>query len=94
MAGKITVVGGAVLAVSAGGSGWTSANIASLLGGNGTGFAVGSALGIDTTGGGLSYGSNIAGSMGLVNGGQYVDLDRHEHLHRRHNCPGRHAGLG
>ncbi len=63
--GKITVASGGVLAVSAGGSGWTSANIASLLSSNGSGFASGSALGIDTTAGNFSYGSNIAGSIGL-----------------------------
>ena len=65
-AGKLTVAGGGMLAVSAGGSGWTSANIASLLAGNGSHFAAGSALGIDTTAGNLSYASNIAGSMGLT----------------------------
>ncbi len=65
-AGKITVASGGVLAVSAGGSGWTSANIASLLSSNGSGFASGSALGIDTTPGNLSYASNIAGTMGLA----------------------------
>jgi autotransporter-associated beta strand protein len=64
--GKITVASGGVLAVSAGGSGWTSANIASLLSSNGSGFAGGSALGIDTTPGNLSYASNIAGSMGVT----------------------------
>ena len=65
-AGKITVSNGGVLAVSAGGSGWTSANIAALLAGNGSHFVVGSALGIDTTASNFSYGSNIAGSMGVT----------------------------
>jgi autotransporter-associated beta strand protein len=65
-AGKLTVASGGMLAVGAGGSGWTSANIASLLTGNGSRFASGSTLGIDTTGGSLTYGSNIAGSMGLT----------------------------
>ena len=65
-AGKITVAGGGMLAVSAGGSGWTSANITSLLAGNGSRFAAGSTLGIDTTAGNLSYGSSIAGSLGLA----------------------------
>jgi autotransporter-associated beta strand protein len=65
-AGKISVSNGGMLAVSAGGSGWTSANIASLLSSNGSGFASGSALGIDTTPGNLSYASNIAGSMGVT----------------------------
>jgi autotransporter-associated beta strand protein/parallel beta-helix repeat protein len=64
--GEITVASGGMLAVSAGGSGWTSANIASLLSSNGSGFASGSALGIDTTPGNLSYASNIAGSMGVA----------------------------
>ncbi|MGO9111612.1 MAG: beta strand repeat-containing protein [Thermoguttaceae bacterium] len=63
--GKITTANGAVLAVSAGGSGWTAAGISTLLTSNGTGFASGSILGIDTSGGSLSYNSNIAGSMGL-----------------------------
>ena len=65
-AGKITVAGGGVLVVCAGGSGWTSANIASLLAGNGSRFASGSALGIDTTAGNFFYGSSISGSMGLA----------------------------
>ncbi len=65
-AGKVTVANGGILAVSAGGSGWTAANIASLLAGNGSHFAVGSALGIDTTAGNFSYGSNIVGSLGVT----------------------------
>ena len=64
--GQITTANGAVLAVTAGGSGWTSANIATLLTNNGSGFASGSALGINTTSGNFSYSSNIAGSMGLI----------------------------
>ncbi len=58
-----------MLAVGAGGSGWTPANIASLLASNSGGFAGGSTLGIDTTGGSLSYGANIAGSMALTKAG-------------------------
>ncbi len=64
--GTITVGNGAMLTVSAGGSGWTAASIGALLGGNGSGFANGSALGIDTTGGSLAYASNLSGNMGLV----------------------------
>ena len=64
--GTITVGSGAVLAVSAGGGGWAAADISTLLSSNGSGFASGSSLGIDTSGGSLSYNSNIAGSMGLT----------------------------
>ncbi|MGA2259547.1 MAG: autotransporter-associated beta strand repeat-containing protein, partial [Thermoguttaceae bacterium] len=64
--GQISVANGATLAVSAGGSGWSAVDIGTLLGGNGSGFVNGSMLGIDTSGGGLSYSSNITGSMGLV----------------------------
>ena len=82
-AGKLTVANGGMLAVSAGGSGWTPANIASLLASNSGGFAGGSTLGIDTTGGSLSYGANIAGSMALTKGGrQFADTCRQQHLHR------------
>jgi autotransporter-associated beta strand protein len=64
--GTITVANGATLAVAVGGNGWTSAGIGTLLGRNSGGFAGGSILGIDTSGGSLSYGSNIAGNMGLA----------------------------
>lgn len=64
--GKITVGSAATLAVSAGGSGWTAAGIGTLLGSNSGGFASGSILGIDTSGGSLSYDSNIVGNMGLA----------------------------
>ena len=64
--GKITVGNGAVLAVSAGGSGWTAANIATLLSSNSSHFTTGSALGIDTTGGSLAYTGNLSGNLGLV----------------------------
>jgi autotransporter-associated beta strand protein len=49
------------LAVSAGGTGWTSANIDSLLSANGANFASGSALGIDvsTANSPFTYNSNI-----------------------------------
>ena len=65
----LAVNSGATLALSVGGSGWTANNISSLLSANGGGFVSGSALGIDTTlagTGGFSYGSAIAGSMGLA----------------------------
>jgi uncharacterized repeat protein (TIGR03803 family)/autotransporter-associated beta strand protein len=65
-AGKLTVANGGMFAVSAGGSGWTLANIASLLSSNGSGFAAGSALGIETTAGNFAYGLNIAGKMGVT----------------------------
>ena len=64
--GKITVASGGVLAVSVAGSGWTAANVGTLLSSNRSGFASGSALGVDTTAGNFSYASNIAGSMGLA----------------------------
>ena len=72
MQGAITVGNGAVLAVSAGGSGWTAAGISLLLGSNSGGFASGSALGIDTTGGSLAYGGNLNGNLGLVKLGPNV----------------------
>ena len=64
--GEISVANGAILAVSAGGSGWADADISALLGGNGGGFAGGSMFGIDTSGGSLSCSSNLAGNMGLT----------------------------
>ena len=42
------------------------AGIGTLLSSNSSGFAAGSSLGIDTTGGSLSYNSSIAGGMGLA----------------------------
>ena len=75
IAGKITAGSGGVLALSVGGSGWTSASIAALLSSNSSHFAAGSALGIDTTAGNFSYGSNIAGTMGLTKlGGNMLTL--------------------
>ena len=70
--GRITVASGAVLAVSAGGGGWTAASIGMLLSSNGSGFAAGSSLGIDTTGGSLAYAGSISGNMGLVKLGSNV----------------------
>ena len=64
--GKLTAANAAVLAVGAGGSGWTAAEISTLLSSNGTGFASGSIFGIDTSGGSLSYNSNITGKVGLA----------------------------
>ena len=56
----ISVVGGAVLAVSAGGPGWQGTDIDTLLTLPTSPFAPGSALGIDTTNGSFSYaGTNI-----------------------------------
>ena len=57
-----------MLALSVGGTGWTAANIGSLLSANSGGFAPGSAVGIDTTNAtsGFSCGA-IAGNMGLTN---------------------------
>ena len=54
------------LAVSAGGTGWTSANIDSVLA-NAT-FGAGTALGIDvsSTVGSFTYGSNVSGARGLT----------------------------
>jgi fibronectin-binding autotransporter adhesin len=65
-AGTIIVGSGAMLAVSAGGNDWTAAGIGTLLGSNGGGFASGSTLGIDTSGGSLSFDTTISGSMGLA----------------------------
>ena len=70
--GKISVASGAVLAVSVGSSGWTATYISTLLSSNGSGFAMGSALGIDTTGGNLAYAGNLSGNMGLVKLGSNV----------------------
>jgi autotransporter-associated beta strand protein len=64
-AGKITVNSGGILAMSVSGSGWNSSSIGTLLTNNSGGFASGSVLGFDTTNASFSYGSAIAGSMGL-----------------------------
>jgi fibronectin-binding autotransporter adhesin len=65
-AGTIRVSKGAILAVSAGGSGWAGADIDSLVSANGAGFVTGSLLGIDTSDGDFAYGSGITGNMGLT----------------------------
>jgi len=61
------VVNGGTLALRVGGSGWTTANVDSLLSANSSGFTSGS-LGIDTTNatGGFSYTSNTNRNMGLT----------------------------
>ena len=65
---KVAVGGSGTLTVLAGGSGWTASNVNSLVGSNGSGFASGSALGIDTTSAtsNFSYGYAISGGMGLT----------------------------
>ena len=66
---KIKVNNSGTLALNVGGAGqWTEGNIVSLVGSNGSNFAPGSALGIDTTNatGGFFFGSSISGSMGLT----------------------------
>ena len=63
----LTVKSGGTLALSVGGTGgWTTTSASSLLTKSGTGFAAGSALGMDTTGGNFSYPNVISGSMGLT----------------------------
>ena len=69
--GRVTAASSGTLALSAGSS-WTAANINGLVTANGTGFASGSTLGIDTTSGNFSYGYSIAGSMGLTKLGSNV----------------------
>jgi fibronectin-binding autotransporter adhesin len=64
--GTITVASGAVLAVGAGGTGWTAASIGTLLGSNGSGFAGDSIFGIDTSGGSLAYSANIPSNLILA----------------------------
>ena len=64
--GEITTASGGMLDVETGASGWTAAGVTALLGSNGSGFALGSSLGIDTTGGSLAYAGTIGGNMGLV----------------------------
>ena len=72
-AGSVSVASGATLRVNAGGSGWTSGNFDALWQ-NAT-FPSGSFLGIDTTNGSLSDGSNIVGNFGLtVSGSNMLTL--------------------
>lgn len=68
LASEVAVGGSGTLTVLVGGNGWTASNINSLVGSNRSGFAAGSALGIDTTSAtsNFSYGSVISGSMGLT----------------------------
>ena len=64
----LTVNSGATLTLNVGTLAWAASNVSSLLTANSGGFNLGSALGIDTTNAtsGFSYGSAIAGSMGLT----------------------------
>ena len=70
--GKITASNGAMLAVSAGGNGWTATDISALLSSNSGGFSSGSIFGFDTSGGSLTYDANIVGSIGLDKLGGYA----------------------
>ena len=66
-AGKVSVAGGATLAVNVGGTGEFASGDLNTLRGNAS-FSSGSFLGIDTTnaGGNFAYGSNITESIGLT----------------------------
>jgi fibronectin-binding autotransporter adhesin len=65
--GMVAVESGAMLDLSvAGAAQFQAADVNNLLSSNGTGFAAGSQLGIDTTGGSLTCNSNIQGNMGLT----------------------------
>ena len=73
--GGVAVSNGATLVAEAGGSGWAATDIHNFLTANGSGFAAGSLLGIDTTGASLSYTYGISGSMGLaILGGNTLTL--------------------
>ena len=73
LAGSVSVLSGATLRVNAGGNGWTSGNVNALW--QNAKFAGGSILGIDTTNGSLSDGSNISGNFGLaVSGSNMLTL--------------------
>ncbi len=67
--GSVIVANAAAVSVEAGGSGWTATNIDALA--SHAGFITGSALGMDVSAavGNFSYGSNLAGSEGLVKSG-------------------------
>jgi fibronectin-binding autotransporter adhesin len=65
-ASAVAVSNGGTLTLSVGGSGWTAANVSSLVSANSGRFASGSALGIDTTVAGFSYGTALSGNMSLV----------------------------
>ena len=65
ISGLVFVAPGAVLAANVGGAGeWTAANLDVLR--VNAAFSSGAALGIDTTDGAFTYGSNIAGNVGLA----------------------------
>ena len=75
--GTVSVAGGALLTLPAGGSGqWQAANIVTLLTNSNVSFQSGGTLGIDTTGGNVSYPSGITNTnMGLVKlGGNTLTL--------------------
>ena len=62
----LTVSANGMLALSAGTAAWSSTAIGNLLVANSSGFASGSALGIDTSIASFTYSGAIAGSMGLA----------------------------
>lgn len=63
-ASNVSVANAATLAVRAGGGGWTSENIDTLLGATPAAFASGSRFGIDvTTGNSFTYGNNIGATQ-------------------------------
>ena len=59
----LTVNGGAMVALSVGGTGWQSSDVSNL---PTSGFQSGSVLGFDTTNANLTYTGSLAGSMGLT----------------------------
>ena len=76
----LTVNNGGTLTLDAGGSGWTGANITTLVGSNNNGFAAGSTLGIDTSNAGISCGA-IPGRMGLEKlGNEYAHSYDRQHF--------------
>ena len=70
--GAVAVNSGATLLLSAGGPGWSGADIGNL---NASGFQTGSMLTVDTTGGSTTVSGAIGGSQGLtVQGGNTLTL--------------------
>ena len=67
-AAKLAVGNSGTITVNVGGSGWTAANVGSLLAANSGSFAAGSTLGIDTTNasGTTTFSFNVLGSLGLT----------------------------
>ena len=94
-AGSVSVANGATLAVQVGGSGWTSANIATLLGTNA--FTAGSGFGISVPSGSFAYANNIGATQAAkaftMLGPGLINLDACEHLYRRHNGQRRHLAV-